>query len=590
PAPDPDSFGFVSFLGLDVGLDGDLYVSDFANSVRRYDLTTGTLVDTLSTNYTNTTPSNNFVGSLAFGPEGDLYVAGFDVNTEIGAVLTFDGSSGSPTGPLTLLVPPNSRQRSIGLVLPPRVNISASENPAEINTQKGSFKIKLREADLVNGLVVNYRLGGTATPSDDYLLAAGGNITSLTADSFTIAPGATEAILEVLPVNDAVIDPNETVQLTLLSGSGYTIPGGSSSTLTIADNDGAALMVSDDNVLTIGGSNQNRVNVAFAIASVDTAFVNELGVFPVDDDQGSVNGLLPGQAGYLQAALGRSTVIASALAEPPNGLRTSDLSRLLQFSGNSRLVFYLVADSTVDAVLNGLSSESSVILGSTFGSGSLPQLQVSDAEDGLTLNGLTLRWEDQVGSGDRAFDDLVVNLQLTDQAQPIGASLQGQPQGEVLDLRSVIGSTTATITVNREAAFDNFLGFYPVLDRNGGIDTNGDGVADVLPNEANYAVTALQQRIAGVDLSTANQTTTTFSRSLPGGSVLAPFLIDNGTPAQLLDADMSNDPSIYFPFLAANLSQIDHVRLLGDNAFGFEDLPKSGDFDYNDLVIQVALG
>ncbi|MFM7408588.1 MAG: hypothetical protein ACKO3K_18505 [Cuspidothrix sp.] len=81
PQPSTDSFGFVSLLGLTVGKDGDLYVSDFANDIRRYNLETGELVDTLSTNYTtNTPPSNNFIGNLAFAPNGDLLTVGFDAD------------------------------------------------------------------------------------------------------------------------------------------------------------------------------------------------------------------------------------------------------------------------------------------------------------------------------------------------------------------------------------------------------------------------------------------------------------------------------------------------------------------------------
>ncbi|NJK28522.1 MAG: PEP-CTERM sorting domain-containing protein, partial [Coleofasciculaceae cyanobacterium SM2_3_26] len=53
PVPTPESFGFVSFLGLALGGDGNLYTSDFANGIRVYDLA-GTLLETRSTNFTGT--------------------------------------------------------------------------------------------------------------------------------------------------------------------------------------------------------------------------------------------------------------------------------------------------------------------------------------------------------------------------------------------------------------------------------------------------------------------------------------------------------------------------------------------------------
>ncbi|WP_016949815.1 hypothetical protein [Anabaena sp. PCC 7108] len=121
PEPSPDSFGFVSLLGLAVGKDGDLYVSDFANDIRRYDLKNGELVDTLSTNYTTETPpSNNFIGGLAFAPNGDLLTVGFDVSTTEGAILQYDTEGGSPVNPVQILVPTNPiLERPIGITFFP---------------------------------------------------------------------------------------------------------------------------------------------------------------------------------------------------------------------------------------------------------------------------------------------------------------------------------------------------------------------------------------------------------------------------------------------------------------------------------------
>ncbi len=105
PEPSPD-FGFVSFLGLAFGPEGDLFVSDFANDIRRYDLATGALVDTLATNYTESTPSNNFIGNLAFGADDTLYTVGFDLDDNFGTILRYDGTTGEPlpspgnTGPV----------------------------------------------------------------------------------------------------------------------------------------------------------------------------------------------------------------------------------------------------------------------------------------------------------------------------------------------------------------------------------------------------------------------------------------------------------------------------------------------------------
>lgn len=121
PTPSPDSFGFVSFLGLALGPDGDLFVSDFANDIRRYNLQTGNLVDTLSTNYTGTVPSNNFIGNLTFGANDTLYTVGFDfTKNNFGAILRYDGVTGNPLPSIgnngAVFVPTNSKLlRPIGI-------------------------------------------------------------------------------------------------------------------------------------------------------------------------------------------------------------------------------------------------------------------------------------------------------------------------------------------------------------------------------------------------------------------------------------------------------------------------------------------
>jgi hypothetical protein len=90
-----------------------------------------------------------------------------------------------------------------------------------------------------------------------------------------------------------------------------------------------------------------------------------------------------------------------------------------------------------------------------------------------------------------------------------------------------------------------------------------------------------------VKLSAANATTNTVSATIDGGSIIAPMIIINGTLSQLQDSDRRNDPKVYVPFMAMNPNKVDHIRLLGDNVFGFEDLGIGGDFDYNDMVIKM---
>lgn len=130
PEPLPDGAGYVSLLGLEFGPDCDtpggacdLFVSDFANGIRRYDLTTRQLEATLATNYLGT-PAQNHLGGLTFGADDRLYTVGFDNKAQgglPGALLRFDGQSNAPLPaegkPGALFVEPTDRLvRPIGLL------------------------------------------------------------------------------------------------------------------------------------------------------------------------------------------------------------------------------------------------------------------------------------------------------------------------------------------------------------------------------------------------------------------------------------------------------------------------------------------
>jgi hypothetical protein len=129
PTPLPESFGFVSLLGLAEAPNNDILVSDFAGGIRRYD-STGRLIDTLSTNYTSTTPSNNFLGGLTFGSgdsSNNLYVAGFDfINNNIGSLLAYNGATGTSTMFTGSVFTSSSLVRPIGITAVPTTPVPES--------------------------------------------------------------------------------------------------------------------------------------------------------------------------------------------------------------------------------------------------------------------------------------------------------------------------------------------------------------------------------------------------------------------------------------------------------------------------------
>ena len=150
--------------------------------------------------------------------------------------------------------------------------------------------------------------------------------------------------------------------------------------------------------------------------------------------------------------------------------------------------------------------------------------------------------------------------------------------GLFLDLRDLTGDALTSFTVNREAAFNNFVGFYQVADIEGGLDITGDGIADITPGQAGYTEAALAARAETVALTTANGTESVFESTVAGGSLYAPFLIANGDPNNF------NTYEVYFAFGAANADGVEHIRS-ANGAVEFEDLFGGGDNDFNDMVV-----
>jgi predicted outer membrane repeat protein len=305
-------------------------------------------------------------------------------------------------------------------------------------------------------------------------------------------------------------------------------------------------------------------NLRFTLNSSQGQGVNEIGVFAVEDDQGTVNGVNPGDPNYTKTALTNGKVIFSAL---PNLFPDIRNTRQLSFDKNTKLGFYLVQNSSTDQVLAG-GSEAQVFFATAIANNGTNYLQAAD----LGNSSFRLAWEDRLG-GSVDFRDVEMTIEASNAPLVTGTYLQGNREGELLDLSNHTGTLSAEFIVNSEAAYDNHAGLYAVDDASGRI-------GNLNPGDAGYAEAAIAQRLDP-------------AAGLPGGKILAPFMIADSTPEEFLAKNPKNQagqgPMAYFAFLGANPDKVDHVRQIGDNTFAFEDVFGGGDFDYNDHVVQVNL-
>ncbi|AFY85156.1 DUF4347 domain-containing protein [Oscillatoria acuminata] len=130
----------------------------------------------------------------------------------------------------------------------PSVSIAAGTNPSETSATPGNFQITLSDPAPPGGINLNYSIAGTATSAIDYTALSG---------SLFIAEGATSGTIEVVPIDDAIADPNETVELTLNAGTNYNVNAASATaSLTITDNDTAGVTISaiNGNTSEAGGT------------------------------------------------------------------------------------------------------------------------------------------------------------------------------------------------------------------------------------------------------------------------------------------------------------------------------------------------
>jgi Calx-beta domain/Domain of unknown function (DUF4114) len=439
---------------------------------------------------------------------------------------------------------------------------AAETKPGEA-PNSGKFVLK-RSGDLSKSLTAKYTLSGTTTNSDDYQTITGTSIFAAEIDT---------AFVDIIPIDDTIYEGNDSITLSV-STEDYLVTGANSLTLSIADNDPIepTLLEPGKNILSIqGGTAQTLMKFTKSQQSSDRS---EVFAFVVDDDLGQINGIKPGESGYLAAAIGRAESIFSSLGNSDFDKRNdSNSARYLNITPGKKVEFLEIIGDTLDAVKSDLLAGKSTakvvfsIAEANPDKANLVKFTATPSENSYAIG----------------FKDLVLKVETLDKVGiPIGTALQGKLEGQVIDLRDQNSIIFDTKTIG-DAGYKNYIALYEVEDEKGTL-ANG-----LKPGDEGYAEAAIR----GAVLKTRFTSQADTSLSAAGGKILAPVVVANGTFEDFLNRNPTNKADgpihAYFNFIGANTDKVDHFRLLGDNKFGVEDIYGGGDRDFNDLIFQMKI-
>ncbi|MFM6731940.1 MAG: beta strand repeat-containing protein, partial [Microcystis panniformis] len=182
--------------------------------------------------------ANSATATLTVDPTPDTIVESNET-----VILTLASGTGYAVGTTTPVT---------GTITNDDTSITLAVSPASV-TEDGTTNLIYtftRNGVTTNSLTVNYTLGGTATLNTDYTRTG-------TTNTVTFAAGSSTATVTVDPTADTTFEPDETVILTLASGTGYTVGTTTPVTGTIINDDLFQLSIND--ITVVEGKDNNAI-------------------------------------------------------------------------------------------------------------------------------------------------------------------------------------------------------------------------------------------------------------------------------------------------------------------------------------------
>ncbi len=135
----------------------------------------------------------------------------------------------------------------------PRVSVAVTPVSVLENGTANATYTFTRTGSTASALTVNFDVGGTATLTTDYIATGATTFTESTG-SVTFAAGQATKTIVIDPAGDSVVEPNETVVLTLSAGTDYVIGTPTAATTTITNDDSEISLAVSPNSVTEDGT------------------------------------------------------------------------------------------------------------------------------------------------------------------------------------------------------------------------------------------------------------------------------------------------------------------------------------------------
>ncbi|PPT95983.1 autotransporter outer membrane beta-barrel domain-containing protein [Xanthomonas arboricola pv. arracaciae] len=481
--------------------------------------------------------------------------------------VTYTNNGDGATSDSFYLLDEDNNQIVFNITVNPSRTASIAVSPSSRNEDSGAaftYTVTLSQTSS-SATTVNLSRSGTATSGTDYAGAP---------NSVVVPANATTATFSVTPVADTTVEADETVVISVVSGSGYGIGSPSSATATIVNDDfpNASIAVAPSSVAEDGAGNliytvtldqaaPSAVSVAFSVGGTATS----------GTDYAAVSSPLVINAGQTTGTITINPTADSTI-EP-----------------DETVVISLAAGSGYN--VGSPNSATGTILNDDQPSLSINDVSVNEGNAGTTNATFTVSLSQPAGTGGVSFDIATADGTATAGVDYVASSLTGQtiPAGS--------SSATFTVLVNGDTLSEPDETFFvnisnvtgaSVADAQGqGTIVNDDAlpalsIDDVSVNEGNSGTTtatftvslsAASGQTVSVNYATANGTATAGSDYVARSGTLtfAPGVTTQGV-AITVNGDTAVEPNETFSVGLSGASNASIARATGTGTIVNDDV------------------